>query len=384
MTPQDRSRPLQEKKPRLCAKKQQGVTSKASLNHTLDSRNTYERHDPSNMLGRIASLPDQCWDAWEQACAFRLPPNYAGAERVVFLGVGGSAIGGDLVVGLSQHNDRLPVTVLRDFRLPSWVGPSALVVASSYSGNTEETLELYRQARERGACLAVVTGGGRLLAAAQADGAPAFHIQYRGEARSAMGYSFMAPLALLCRLGLLPYTRDDVAGAVKLLQSLSEGLSPDVPAAQNLAKSIALAIGDGLPVVYGAGFLTGAARRWKTQLNENSKSWAFYEELPELAHNSVEGFALPAATRDSVYVVLLHSHLLNPRISARYEGVEEILAQQGVAHRQIDAVGGSELAHLLSSVMLGDYVSYYLAMLHGVNPASQDMIDHLKKRLAQE
>lgn len=350
----------------------------------LDTPEVYQRHDPTNMVGRIASLPDQCRLAWERGCAFRFPPSYASVDSVIFLGVGGSAIGGDLVAGLAQLEDHLPATVLRDFHVPTWVGPHTLAIASSYSGNTEETLAMYRQARERKAPLAVVTGGGPLMEMAKAHGVPLFNVTYQGEARSAIGYSFMAPLALLCQVGLLPYRQKDVAEAIELLRQLAEGLSPSVPAVQNLAKSIAIAMHGKLPVVYGAGFLAGAARRWKTQLNENSKSWAFYEELPELAHNSVEGYTLPKETRRGAYVTLLHSYLLHPRVSAKYQVVEEVLVEQGVAYRQIDAVGETPLAHLLSSVMLGDYVSYYLAMLNGVDPSPTPTLEQIKKRLAQE
>ncbi|MBI4198761.1 MAG: bifunctional phosphoglucose/phosphomannose isomerase [Chloroflexi bacterium] len=350
----------------------------------LDTPEVYQQHDPTNMVERIASLPDQCQKAWEQACAVQLPPSYASVDSLVFLGVGGSAIGGDLVAGLVQLEGHLPATVLRDYHVPAWVGPRTLAITSSYSGNTEETLTMYRQARERKASLAVVTGGGLLMDMAEAHEVPLFKVTYQGEARSAIGYSFMAPLALLCQLGLLPYRQGDVAEAIVLLRQLAEGLSPPVPAVQNLAKSIALAMHGKLPVVYGAGFLVGAARRWKTQLNENSKSWAFYEELPELAHNSVEGYALPTGTSLGAYVTLLHSSLLHPRVSAKYQAVEEVLVEQSVAYRQIDAVGETPLAHLLSSIMLGDFVSYYLAMLNGVDPSSQQVIDQLKRRLARE
>lgn len=352
--------------------------------HLLDTREPYQRYDPSHMLERIAALPDQCQAAWEQASVSHFPASYADVTSVVFLGVGGSAIGGDLVAGLAQQEDRLPVTVLRGYRVPSWVNSSSLVVASSYSGNTEETISMFREARERKAPLAVVAGGGDLMKMAKAQGVPVFTIDYKGEARSAMGYSFMAPLALLCQLGLMPYGNREATEAIGLLRSMAEGLSPSVPATQNLAKSIAVAMQGKLPIVYGASFLTAGARRWKTQLNENSKSLAFYEELPELAHNSVEGYALPAAFKGATYVVLLHSSLLHHRISAKYQAVEEVLAQQGVPHQQVDAVGETPLAHLLTSIMLGDYVSYYLAILNEVNPASQDTIDLLKQRLAQE
>ncbi|MBI4203314.1 MAG: bifunctional phosphoglucose/phosphomannose isomerase [Chloroflexi bacterium] len=350
----------------------------------LDSPEPYRRYDPSGVLQRIASLPDQFQEAWDRAWVIPLPAGYAEVQHIAFLGVGGSAIGGDLVKGLADLECALPITVLRGYQVPEWVGPNTLVIASSYSGNTEETLSMYRVARERKAVLAVVTSGGALLEMARAEDVPVVKVTHRGEARSAMGYSFMAPLAILCQLGILPYDSGAVAGAVQLLRELSEALAPQAPAAQNLAKTIAGAMHGKQPIIYGAGFLTGAARRWKTQLNENSKSWAFFEELPELAHNSVEGLALPQAARDRAFVTLLHSDRFHHRISAKYQEVEEVLVQKGVAYRQIDAVGDTALAHLLTSVLLGDYVSYYLALLNSVDPSPTPVLEQIKQQMARE
>lgn len=355
-----------------------------NVTSSLDTQDIYQRYDPTNMLARIAGLPDQCQEAWDRASALRLPASYTQADRIVFLGMGGSAIGGDLVAGLAQLHGSAPVTVQRDFSAPLGVGPSTLVIASSYSGNTEETLAMYRQARERKAMLVAMTSGGTLTSMAGTHRTPVYAVPYKGEPRSALGHSIFASLALLCRLGLLPYTNEDVAAAIQVAKELAEGLSPAIPTAQNLGKSLAEELCGKLPIVYGGGFLTGVARRWKTQLNENSKSWAFYEEIPEAAHNAVEGYSLPQAIAGSAYVVLLHSYLFHNRLSARYTALEDLLQEHGVPCRQIDAAGDTPLAHLLTSVLLGDHVSYYLALLNGVNPASNEAIDHLKAKLARE
>ncbi|MCZ6891638.1 MAG: bifunctional phosphoglucose/phosphomannose isomerase, partial [Chloroflexi bacterium] len=160
-------------------------------------------------------------------------------------------------------------------------------------------------------------------------------------------------------------------------------LGPEAPRVQNLAKTVATAMHGRLPVVYGAEFLNGVAHRWKTQLNENSKVWAFFESLPELDHNAVVGYSLPAEVSERAYVVLLHSHLLHQRTSLRYQVTEELLLREGVAHRQLDGVGDTPLAHLLTTVMLGDFVSYYLGILNRVDPVPVPPIDYLKERLAE-
>ena len=351
---------------------------------TLDQPELYPRLDPSGLRERIAGLPDQCWQAWQEASTFHLPDAYAQVRAVVLLGMGGSAIGGDLIAGLAPLESGPPVTVLRDYRVPSWVGPETLAIASSYSGNTEETLAMYSEARARGARLVAITGGGALARLAQHDNTPFFKVTYRGEPRSALGYSFIVPLAILSKLGLLADKGNELAEAVKVIRTIAVTLAPETPHAQNLAKAVAESLLNRFPVVYGAGFLTGVARRWKTQLNENSKVWAFWEELSELNHNAVEGYRIPQQAKEQVYVLLLHSHLLHTRTSPRYRITKELLDQNGIHYRQLEGMGNTIMAHLLSTIMLGDYVSYYLAMLYNVNPTLMPAIDRFKERLAQE
>ena len=348
----------------------------------LDKSETYSSLDPSNLRDRIAGLPDQCVLAWGKGSSLPLPDSYADAQAAVILGVGGSAIGGDLLAALAHLEKGPSVTVARDYTLPPWLGPHTLVIASSYSGNTEETLAMYHQARERDAKLLAITTGGTLGMLAQQDGIPLLKVAYQGEPRSALGYSFIAPLAFLCKLGFLEDRGNDLAEAVRELRELVGTLSPQVPLSQNQAKRLATNLHGTLPVVYGAGFLTGVARRWKTQLNENSKVWAFTEELPEANHNSAQGLALPSEVRGLVAVVFIHSSLLHPRTSQRFKVTQALLSQQGVKHYQVEATGKTPLAQVLNAVILGDYVSYYLAMLNQVDPAATPALDWLKKRMA--
>ena len=334
------------------------------------------------MRDRIAGLPDQCWRAWQEGLAFPLPAACAQAQSVVLMGMGGSAIGGDLIAGLAALENSPSVTVLRNYRVPSWVGPTTLAIASSYSGNTEETIAMYRHAREKGACLVAITSGGVLSQMAQHDGVTLFLVPYRGEPRTALGYSFVVPLAFLSKLGLRADKRKEMEEAVRAVRGMADTLATEAPLAQTQAKDLATSLQGRLPVVYGAGFLSGAARRWKTQLNENSKIWAFWEELSELHHNTVESYGLPPHVREQAFVVLLHSRFLHPRIALRYQITQELLAQNGIPYRQVEGQGDSPMAHLLSTALLGDYTSYYLAMLNQVDPAAMTVIDYLKGRLA--
>jgi glucose/mannose-6-phosphate isomerase len=160
-------------------------------------------------------------------------------------------------------------------------------------------------------------------------------------------------------------------------------IGPKVPTVRNAAKQLALQLEGRLPIIYGAGFLAAVANRWKTQLNENSKHWAFFEALPELNHNAVVGFGIPQAVRYRATVLMLRSNLDHPRVQARWEVTRELLARESVAAEGIQGRGEGALAQMLSLIHFGDYVSFYLAMLNGADPTPVETIAFLKQRLAE-
>jgi len=170
---------------------------------------------------------------------------------------------------------------------------------------------------------------------------------------------------------------------IKDLEKLLGELKETVPANSNRAKQLAAGLQGKVAVIYGAGALSEVARRWKTQINENSKSWAFYEVFPELNHNSVVGYQFPSELASKIYVVLLRCPSLHPRILTRYQVTSEILKQSGISHETINSQGGSQLSQMMSLVYMGDWVSYYLAILNETDPTPVKAIDYLKKRLSQ-
>ena len=272
----------------------------------------------------------------------------------------------------------------RGYDLPSIVDEGTLVVASSYSGETEEVLSSFGRALETAARKLVITTGGRLLALAEERRIAAYQFEYKGEPRSALGHSLMPLLALGEATGLLPDQGGAVAEALSLMEELRGEIGESVPFERNAAKQLATRLQGKLPVVYGAEALTEAAHRWKTQLNENSKVWAFYEELSEANHNAIEGYGLPREVAERAHVVFLYHPKLNPRIILRYNGTHDALTASGVSDEQVTARGESDLARVLTAVLYGDHVSYYLAMLNGVRPSPVTAIQHLKRWLASE
>ena len=349
----------------------------------LDDPAVYQRLDPSGMIDRIADLPRQCRMAWHGAIDLPLPLDFAEVDKVVILGMGGSAIGGDIVRSLALKVGKAAIVVQRDYYLPRWVDEHTLVIASSYSGNTEETISAFSEALKSPAKKLVITTGGRLQALAAENGVPMFVFHYKAEPRAALGYSFFSILAFFQSMGLIKVEHRDIDEAMDVLDKACSNLSKDVPLDRNPAKQLASKLQGHLAVIYGADFLSSVADRWKAQINECSKGWAFAECFPELNHNAVVGYSFPDWLNRKVAIVLLRSPLMNPRILTRYDVTCELLQKHEIASEVVEPQGNSELAQLMSAVSLGDHVSYYLAILNGVDPSPVEPIDYLKKRLSE-
>ena len=347
----------------------------------LDDPQTHAQLDPTGLRNRIGDLPKQCLKAWRQGLDLALPADYASSRHIVIAGMGGSAIGGDLLADLISLEKAPPITVCRGYTLPPHVGQDSLVIASSNSGNTEETLSACQDALSRGAKVVALTSGGQLGQMARGASIPELCIDYAGEPRSALGYSFLVPLAILQGLGLIKPKDEDIVEALEGMAFLVRRLGPEIPLQENPAKDLATTLQGKLVVVYGAGHLSGAARRWKAQLNENSKAWAFVETLPEADHNAVAGLQWPQSVKRKACVVMLNALGLHPRVRLRYQLTAELLKKAGVECRTVDGMGKGALAQIMSAVLFGDYTSYYLALLNGEDPSPVPSIDYIKGRL---
>jgi len=348
----------------------------------LNNLEIYRQYDPDGMLVHLRSLPQQCRQAWKKAGKFALPTGFADIDKIVICGMGGSAIGGDLLRSLTSKLNKPQIFVNRGYDLPAFVDPKTLVIASSYSGNTEETLSAFKQALNANCKKLAITTDGKLEDLAQENGVPVFTIDYITQPRAALGYSFIPLLSLLGKLGFLKDKSEEVERMAQTLDGLLGKVAENIPTSLNSAKQLAIKVFGKLIVIYGAGILSPVAQRWKGQFNENSKTWAFYETFSELNHNAVVGYEFPQEMASKVYVVMLRCPSLHPRILARYQITSEILGKAGVEHEIIDSQGENDLTRMMSLVFLGDWVSYYLAMLNQTDPTPVKMIDYLKRRLS--
>ncbi|MFN3596345.1 MAG: bifunctional phosphoglucose/phosphomannose isomerase [Rubricoccaceae bacterium] len=342
---------------------------------------TSDTLDPSDMRGAIAAFPEHLHEGWTRGAAADAL-GYDGLGGVVVLGMGGSAIGGDLVRALCEPSAPVPFLVNRAYGLPAWVDARTLVVASSYSGGTEETLSAYDEATARGARVVAVTSGGELAARAEAAGQPVIMIPGGLQPRAALGYSLGVLLRLARAAGLLELSDDDYAEAREAARLRAALYDADDRA--NYAREISGALVGHLPLVYtGVGLLEPVGLRWRTQIHENAKHPAYGNVFPELNHNEIMGFeAAPPELLSRMVVLVLRDREDHAQVQRRFERTRELLARHVAGWREIDAEGEGRLGRMLSLIQLGDAVSFWLAARKRVDPTPVDTIQQLKAALA--
>jgi len=340
------------------------------------------RIDSTGMFAALEGLPVQCHCAcWDLVGQVELPEIEA-ISNIVVTGLGGSAIGGDLLRVYAVNKISIPVMVNRDYVLPEFVGPDTLVFAVSYSGNTEETLSAYDDARARGASIIAITTGGKLGEYAKRDGIPVIGVPGGVSPRAATGFLFLPTLRVLQRLGMLPDVTGEISEMVSHLKELRKKLGPDAPIEENPAKRIACKLHKKIPVIWGSSGITGVvAQRWKGQINENAKAPAYWNVFPELNHNEIVGFQFPLEILKKIHVIFLRDGQDHPRVQKRFEITKKVIEDVVDGYTEVWASGEGTLSRLYSLIYTGDYASVYLAALYGIDPGPVKAIDYLKKEL---
>ncbi len=350
----------------------------------LDDLNRFKQLDTQNMLGEIDGLPDQLASAFELGMGLPLPEMRA-VQHVVISGMGGSAIGADLLAAYIAPTASLPVTVHRDYGLPAWArGPGVLVVASSHSGNTEETLDSFEMARRNECQMLVISTGGELSKRAKSLGVPVWTFAHKGQPRAAVGFSFGLLLALFSRLGSAQDQRAAVDSAVKAMKESQAHLRAEVPAAKNPAKRYAGQLMARWVTVMGAGILAPVARRIKCQINEVAKAGANFEFLPEADHNTLAGTVNPEQVlMPHTMSFFLKAPSDHPRHRLRIDQTQKVYMREGLNTDFMEARGDTALANMWTLILFGDYMAYYLAMAYGVDPTPVEALENFKKALKE-
>jgi glucose/mannose-6-phosphate isomerase len=337
--------------------------------------------DSLDMWGATAGLPEQVATAVSAAQGITDLPRLEQVENVVVLGMGGSGFAGNVLSAAAAPFMPVPVTVVKGYQAPDYVGPSSLVFAVSFSGDTEETLEAAAGAFEAGASLIVVAGGGALVRMADEWGVPVVPVaQGIPQPRAAVGALAIPPMVVLESIGLFPGALQWVDQAVDQLRvRRDELIRPG-----SLAAELARRIGRTIPLVHSSQELgAAAALRWKCQINENSKSPAFFNVYPELCHNELAGWGQNGdVTRQVITLVNLRHDAEHPQVTRRFDLVSDVLREVVADIIEVRAGGEGDLAQLLDLAMIGDFVSLHLAAQEGIDPGPIPVLDELKDRLS--
>ncbi|MEX0991054.1 MAG: bifunctional phosphoglucose/phosphomannose isomerase [Actinomycetota bacterium] len=344
----------------------------------LDDPDALRAADPSGMLDSVGASADDCETGYTAGLAAGGLPVTGDLTGVTFLGMGGSAVAGDLTRALFRQRLGVPLDVVRSPELPEHCETRSLVVATSYSGDTAETLAAFEEAVERGCRIVAVTSGGRLARRAAEEGIPVVSIPGGMQPRAALGHLAFTTLGALEAAGVLPRLGGEVRETVGLLRALAAELGPEKQG--NRAMRLAERIGDRYAVIWGTeGIGSVAAMRWKTQINENAKRPAWWASMSELDHNEIVGW-VDGAGADHFLVTLRHDGEA-PSIAPRFPLSVDLVAASGLHHEEVQAVGDSALARACSLILMGDFVSVYLGLLRRVDPTPVEVIDRLKKAL---
>lgn len=351
----------------------------------LDNINAIKELDPENILGNIEDMAlqvEDCWNDWQD---IPLPVSFANSKSILILGMGGSAQGGGIVSAMAHVSSKVPIEILHDYSIPGWVDKNTLVIALSYSGETEETVSALTQAVKITDKIITISTGGKIYSIGSQHKALHYRIKYSSQPRAALGYGLTAMLAIFKKLNLIEVTDDDVKEAILLLKALHKKIGVDVPMRRNMAKLLAQKLYGRFPVIYGAGAMSEVAKRVKGQFNENSKTASYYDILPELNHNALVGLEMPSDIRKMLFILILQSKYNHPRNKIRENITAQILEQRKIPYESIMIQpSGNLFSEVMQMISLTDFVSFYLAILNNVEPNPVDIIATLKGKLAQE
>ena len=347
----------------------------------LDDVGNIKAIDRSKMIDFCVNAPKLYREA--AALAEKIQVDYPKPSNVIVAGMGGSGIGSDLLKDWAKEQAAVPIEVNRDYELPAYAGKKTLVLITSYSGDTEETLSAFLDALRRKCMVFCVSSGGALLQNAQRLGVPFVKVPGGMPPRAALPYMFVPLLVYAEKAGLVIGASQELSEATQLLEKVSRENAPEKPTVENYAKALALNIGVTSPVVYGFGFYRGVAMRFKQQFNENSKVPAKWDVFSELNHNEIVGWERADELAKSFSAIFLRDREEPMAIQSRIEITKELMEQEGVAQLEIQAQGKSRLARMLSTVLVGDFTSVYLSVLRGVDPTPVKTINYLKDTLKQ-
>ncbi len=355
----------------------------------LDDLEQIKKSDKSKMADFIAEFPQKCMEAYKKAQEIILPKDYqdisvgsepaSGWENIIICGMGGSAISGELIKNLLAGQLKKPVIVNRNWFLPDLTTKNSLVILISYSGETKEVLSCARMAMEKKNKIFIIAQAGRLKKLGEENDLPMFNFSYPVPSRAGLAYLLMPLLVVFEKLGLINSKCLEINSSLNDLQNFNLNLHPQIPTEENSAKYLAYSIFDHLPIIIAPPELSGVAHRWKTQMAENGKSFCFSEVKPEILHNFIES-RFPWRLNDEFFF-LVFDDIKKIALSEKSSETFENMLEQKNCWKKLPVFGQNILTKIFSLVLLGDWVSFYLAVLYQVDPTPVKQIEKIKKCL---
>jgi len=351
----------------------------------LDNRELISKLDTSDMLKLISGLPDQCRHAYDIGKKAGVSKPKVRIDNIVFAGLGGSAIGADIIRVYLQNELKVPVIVCRNYVLPDFVGENTLLFCASYSGNTEETLASFEDGLKKGANIITIGSGGKLKESSLKNSFSHVDLPTGFPPRTAVGYMSITVLAIFAKLGFIKDKEKEVTQLCSALSDLRDKeAGVDVATGNNISKQLAAKLYNKYCVIYGTSDTSEAAAiRWRGQIAENSKALSSSHVLPEMNHNEIVGWEFPKDVLKEIKVIILRDRNDHPRTQKRIDISKAIIEKSGAEIIELEREDSSILARVFSLIYIGDFVSFYLAILNNIDPTPVKQVDCLKGELSK-
>ena len=351
----------------------------------LDSLDEIKKIDTGNVLGSVQELPSQVQDAFTEASKVEVPDYYADVKNIIMCGMGGSGLGARVIQSVYGESLAYPLFRVNDYNLPGYTDIHSLVMCSSYSGETEETIENAKQAIERHAKWMAIGTGNTLIDMAKSEEVPYYLINPKfnpsNQPRMAIGYSVIGQLVLASKAGLFALNEEDIQ---KIIGSMNEIIKKEaVGVVNNQSKDLARKLLGKTILFVSAEHLIGATHVVNNQQNENAKNLTFDFAIPEINHHLLEGLKHPQANSENVFILFFESDIYPERIKQRFEITKEVVSENNIEFSTFKAVSGGKLSEAFEIIQFGAYVNFYLSMLYEQNPAPLPWVDFFKNRLGQ-
>jgi len=351
----------------------------------LDNLEKIKELDKGKMIASIESLANQCAETFNDLKAVSFPRNYSKVKNIVVAGMGGSALGAHIIDSLFAGELKIPLEIVNDYHLPHYTCKNSLVILSSYSGSTEETISCMKETKSAGAKIIVITSGNALADFKKKEKAPGYlftpHFNPCDSPRMGLGYTLFGLMLIFGKLGLITFRDTEAVKAIKTIKKYDRVFNSSIGLANNKAKQLAERLFQKIPFFFSTGHLAGSIHTFANQINENAKVFAGWFLFPEINHHLMEGLSFPKLGKENLSFVFFESDSDSPKLSKRFILTQEAVKKAGVAVMSYKLEEKTALGQAFEILVLGSYTGFYLALLYGIDPTPIHNVDWFKEML---